>query len=133
MWLLAFYPLSSTADVRIVVIADCVAELLEFAAFVKLRISHRELHRPYAIPVGTVGCVVLLIPASAFVVLLVVMSSAVTWAVSSCAILIGLGLYPALLLVKRQEWFEFRQTTCYDREVVETDPLSTRVWTGDTI
>lgn len=102
--------------------ADCVAELLEFAAFIKLRVSHPELYRPYAIPLGTVGCALLLLPASAFVILLALMSSSTTWLVSGAAIVVGLVLYPALQHASRHGWCAFRGMTC--REVVGTEGLA---------
>lgn len=101
--------------------ADCFAELLEFAAFVKLRISHRDLYRPYEIPLGTVGVCILLLPAAVFVALLAVFSSALTWGVSLIAVLIGWGLYPCLEIAKRRRWCEFRPVTLYDGDATGTD------------
>lgn len=97
--------------------ADCFAELLEFAAFVKLRVSHRDLHRPYVIPLGTVGVSLLLLPAAIFVVVLASFSSGLTWVVSGVTILIGWGLYPALQFAKRRQWCEFRPMTPYESVV----------------
>ncbi|CAN0060351.1 unnamed protein product, partial [Hapterophycus canaliculatus] len=77
-------------------------------AFIKLRISHRDLHRPYEIPLGTLGVCLLLLPAACFVVLLAAFSSPTSWAVSGVGLLIGWGLYPGLQLAKRRQWCEFR-------------------------
>lgn len=96
--------------------ADCFAEILEFMAFIKLRISHRDLHRPYEIPLGTVGVCVMLLPPAVFVVLLAAFSSGTTWAVSAGALLIGWAIYPCLQLAKRRQWCEFRATTLYEGE-----------------
>lgn len=100
--------------------ADCIAELLEFAAFIKLRISHPDLYRPYAIPLDTRGCIILLLPASIFVVLLTAVSSTVTLAVASLAVVFGVVLYPVLRLANRRGWCEFRDVTCCDQETTET-------------
>lgn len=39
-----------------------LALLIEYCAFIKLRISKPDLHRPYKIPISTTGCIILLIP-----------------------------------------------------------------------
>jgi amino acid transporter len=39
----------------------CVAEFLEFLAFIHLRFKYPDLHRPFAIPLGNVGCCFLLL------------------------------------------------------------------------
>jgi len=41
----------------------CLAELLEFAAFIQLRVSRPDLERPYRIPLPTWGLVLMLSPA----------------------------------------------------------------------
>lgn len=93
---------------------DCFAEVLEFMAFIKLRISHRDLHRPYEIPLDTVGVCFLLLPAAVFVVLLATLSSRTTWIVSGGALVVGWAIYPCLQLAKRRQWCEFRATTLYE-------------------
>lgn len=100
---------------------DCFAEILEFVAFIKLRVSHRDMHRPYEIPLDTVGVCLLLLPATSFVLLLAAFSSVITWVVSGVALLIGVGLYPGLLLAKREKWCEFRSATRYEGDVDGAD------------
>ena len=39
-----------------------LALLIEYCAFIKLRISKPDLYRPYRVPINTVGCVILLLP-----------------------------------------------------------------------
>ncbi|EFJ45190.1 amino acid carrier 4, partial [Volvox carteri f. nagariensis] len=51
----------------------CLAELLEFAAFVWLRIKRPDLPRPYRVPLPTWGLVVMLLPASALLVVVLAM------------------------------------------------------------
>ena len=51
----------------------CLAELTEFAAFIWLRISAPDLHRPYRVPLPTWACVVMLLPASALLLTLLVL------------------------------------------------------------
>ncbi|CAM9624730.1 unnamed protein product [Laminaria digitata] len=111
------------AIVEILNLLYCFAELLEFAAFVKLRVHHGDLYRPYAIPLGTVGVCVLLLPAAVFIVLLASLSSRLTWAVSGVALFIGWGLYPCLQIAKRRNWFEFRPLTLYEDSFVESERI----------
>lgn len=108
----------ANATVRIATTADCFAEILEFMAFIKLRISHRHLHRPYEIPLGTAGVCFLLLPPAGFVVLLAAFSSGVTWVVSGGVLLIGWAIYPGLQLAKRRQWCEFRAVTLYEGDAV---------------
>lgn len=69
----------STKEGRVLQIVDlmnivyCLAELVEFAAFVYLRYSAPNLHRPYQVPLPGWGCGLLLLPASAFLVTIIVM------------------------------------------------------------
>lgn len=102
-------------------IADCFAEILEFMAFIKLRISHRDLHRPYEIPLGTFGVCCLLLPPAAFVILLAAFSSWTTWVVSGVALLFGWGLYPGLQLAKRRQWCAFRPMTLHEGDAGEAE------------
>ena len=46
----------------------CLAELLEFAAFVWLRVKAPNLHRPYRVPLPTWGLILMLLPANALLV-----------------------------------------------------------------
>lgn len=94
--------------------ADCFAEILEFMAFIKLRISHGDLDRPYEIPLGTIGVCLMLLPAAGFVLLLATFSSTTTWVVSGAVLLVGWGLYPGLQLARRRQWCEFRASTLYE-------------------
>jgi len=51
----------------------CIAELIEFAAFLKLRWSHSDLPRPYKIPLNFVGCVCMLTPPCILCVVILVL------------------------------------------------------------
>ena len=62
----------------------CLAELMEFAAFVWLRISAPELHRPYRVPLPTWGCALMLLPASVLLITIIVMPIySLDWLVSA--------------------------------------------------
>jgi amino acid transporter len=65
------------------------AQMLEFAAFIKLRISAGNIHRPYKIPLSTRGCVCMLILPFLFMIIMICLASFKTWLV--CALVVGLG------------------------------------------
>jgi amino acid transporter len=46
----------------------CLAELLEFAAFIWLRIKSPNLHRPYKVPLPTWGLILMVLPANILLV-----------------------------------------------------------------
>lgn len=89
----------------------CLAELLEFAAFIRLRIKHPDLERPFKVPLPTWGLVCMLMPAS--VLLLFVMVNpfitgnvpVISFTLGSVAL--GCILYPLLGLARRRKWCEF--------------------------
>jgi amino acid transporter len=46
-----------------------ISLLMEYTAFLKLRIYHPELNRPWKIPFGTVGCIIFFLPTYFFILL----------------------------------------------------------------
>jgi len=58
--------------------AYAIPLLVEFAAFIKLRVTDGDVNRPYRIPLNTVGCVIFLLPASIFLVYLTLVASNIT-------------------------------------------------------
>lgn len=85
-----------------------MAELLEFAAFVWLRVKYPALHRPFRVPLPVWGLVLMLLPAS--VLLLTVLALPVlardwrTIGATLGAVAAGLILYPLLQLARRRRW-----------------------------
>jgi hypothetical protein len=63
--------------------------------------------RPWKIPLGVVGCSIMLTPAAAFLAVLIAFSSKLTWLV--CALLIAAGfiLHPLLEIARKRKWCEF--------------------------
>lgn len=74
----------------------CFSQLIGFAAFIKLRVAHPNLHRPFRIPVNLLGAVIMLICPVALLGYILYLASAMTWAI--CGAFTGLGciLYYAL-------------------------------------
>ncbi len=78
----------------------CFAELLEFAAFIWLRIKLPHLYRPFKVPLPTWACVLMLLPASTLLAGMIVVSvfqedmQVISWSVGT--VLVGSLLYPTL-------------------------------------
>ncbi|GAB4853445.1 hypothetical protein Ancab_017635 [Ancistrocladus abbreviatus] len=81
-----------------------IAMLLEFAAFIKLRITKPDLHRPFKVPLGTLGIIILCLPPSLLLVLVMCFASFKTLAVSSAAVVLGFVLYPILVHPENRKW-----------------------------
>ncbi|KAK1261335.1 putative polyamine transporter [Acorus gramineus] len=85
----------------------CFGMLIEFLAFIRLRMKYPEAPRPYKIPLGTVGSVLMLIPPTVLIVVVLVLSSFKVFLVSLGAILIGLILHPCLMYTDKRRWLKF--------------------------
>ncbi|KAG0456889.1 hypothetical protein HPP92_022046 [Vanilla planifolia] len=85
----------------------CIAMLLEFAAFVRLRLKYPDAARPYRVPMGTAGCVAMVVPPSVLALTVLAFSSLKVALVSLGAVGFGLVLYPVLRVVKRKGWMRF--------------------------
>ncbi|KAI3679990.1 hypothetical protein L2E82_50727 [Cichorium intybus] len=85
----------------------CFGMILEFIAFVRLRMKYPAASRPYKIPVGTTGSVLLCVPPTILICVVLALSSIKVMVVSVIAIVIGLGLHPFLKLVERKRWVKF--------------------------
>ena len=84
-----------------------IGMLLEFAAFIKLRIKKPDLHRPYKVPLGTFGVTMLCLPPALMLVLVMCLASLKTFLVSGAVIFIGFLLYPTLVHAKERKWTQF--------------------------
>ena len=85
----------------------CFAALLEFAAFVKLRISKPGMHRPYRVPVSTKGAIAMLAIPSFFIVLVLCLSSMRTFLACACIMVVGFFLPGLLERAKKMKWCRF--------------------------
>ncbi|XP_065871783.1 probable polyamine transporter At3g19553 [Euphorbia lathyris] len=104
-----------------------IGMLLEFAAFIKLRIHRPEMHRPYKVPLETFGATLLCLPPSALLVLVMCLASLRTYLVSTAVIAVGFILYPVLIHAKDRQWIRFdaqqplqpKSAAVSDREVAD--------------
>ncbi|KAI3728032.1 hypothetical protein L6452_16658 [Arctium lappa] len=85
----------------------CFGMILEFIAFVRLRMKYPAASRPYKIPVGTVGSVLLCVPPTILICVVLALSSLKVMIVSVIAIVIGLVLQPFLKHVEKKRWIKF--------------------------
>lgn len=103
----------------------CWAQLLEFAAFISLRRKRMDLHRPYKIPVGTLGATLLLVFPTVTVVIMIAWSSFKTWMVGGSFMIFGL-LMPKLMkflsfhgvfeFIPEEERIQSSKTDCETKE-----------------
>lgn len=85
----------------------CFGMLLEFIAFVLLRVRRPDAPRPYRVPLGTAGCVAMLVPPTALIVVVLALSTLKVALVSLGAVAVGLVLQPALRFVEKKGLLRF--------------------------
>ena len=97
-----------------------IALLMEYSAFVHLRLRRPELHRPYRIPLNTLGCCLLFLPTFLVTLLLLSLATFRTYIFILCANLVGFLLYYAWQqdLMRRQS--ELCQSVCVKYSPVQT-------------
>uniref|UniRef100_A0A0D9VJV9 Polyamine transporter PUT1 n=1 Tax=Leersia perrieri TaxID=77586 RepID=A0A0D9VJV9_9ORYZ len=103
--------LLSTMSFQEIVAAEnflyCFGMLLEFAAFVVHRVRRPDAERPYRVPMGTAGCVAMLVPPTALIAVVLALSTLKVAVVSLGAVAVGLVLQPALRFVEKKRWLRF--------------------------
>ncbi|XP_056169882.1 probable polyamine transporter At1g31830 isoform X2 [Syzygium oleosum] len=85
----------------------CFGMIMEFVAFVKLRVKHPAASRPYRIPVGTVGSILMCIPPTALLLVVMALAPSKVMGISLVAVMIGLVLEPCLRYAEKRRWFRF--------------------------
>ena len=85
----------------------CFGMILEFIAFIKLRVTHPNASRPYKIPLGTIGAVLMIIPPAILIIVVMAIASYKVMAVSILAMVIGFVLQPCLGYVEKKRWLRF--------------------------
>jgi len=66
-----------------------------------------ELVRPFRIPVGTVGVILLLLPATVLLIVVMCIASWKTVVISIAVSVLGFITYPALQHAKAKKWMQF--------------------------
>ncbi|KAK7252552.1 hypothetical protein RIF29_36586 [Crotalaria pallida] len=88
----------------------CFGMILEFIAFILLKIRHPNASRPYKIPGGTAGAILMCIPPTILICVVLALSSLKVAVISLIAVAIGLVLQPCLTYVERKRWMKFSQS-----------------------
>ncbi|KAK8472158.1 hypothetical protein PHAVU_002G128000 [Phaseolus vulgaris] len=85
----------------------CFGMILEFIAFILLRIKHPNASRPYKISGGTVGAFLICIPPTILICVVLFFSSLKIMFISLFAMAIGLVLQPCLKYAEKKRWMKF--------------------------
>ncbi|KAG4125612.1 hypothetical protein ERO13_D10G107000v2 [Gossypium hirsutum] len=85
----------------------CFGMILEFIAFIRLRMKYPAASRPYKIPVGTVGSILMCIPPTILICVVLAISSLKVAVISLVAVVIGLVMQPGLKYVEKRRWLKF--------------------------
>ncbi|PIN18608.1 Amino acid transporter [Handroanthus impetiginosus] len=85
----------------------CVGMMLEFIAFVRLRIIAPNVPRPYKIPVGTVGAVLMCVPPTLLICVVLAFSSVKVLIVSLVALSFGIIMQPCIKHSEKKKWLKF--------------------------
>ncbi|PKU68039.1 putative polyamine transporter [Dendrobium catenatum] len=85
----------------------CFGMILEFIAFIKLRIKCPSAPRPYKVPLDTLGCTLMLIPPTVLILVVLTFSSFKVMIVSLFAMLVGFILHPCLIYTEKNRWLKF--------------------------
>ena len=85
----------------------CFGQLIEFAAFIQLRLRYPHMPRPYMIPLNTVGMCIMLAFPTLFVFIILSFSSMWAVVVSGGLIMSGFLVYTVLGIAKERKWCEF--------------------------
>ncbi|KAJ3680694.1 hypothetical protein LUZ60_016972 [Juncus effusus] len=85
----------------------CFGMILEFIAFIVLRVKNPNVRRPFRVPFGTVGCVLMLIPPTVLIVVVLCFSTVKVAVISFAAVLVGFVMQPCLKHVEKKRWVRF--------------------------
>eukprot|EP00268_Persea_americana_P062685 TRINITY_DN8055_c0_g1_i2.p1 TRINITY_DN8055_c0_g1~~TRINITY_DN8055_c0_g1_i2.p1 ORF type:complete len:488 (-),score=62.65 TRINITY_DN8055_c0_g1_i2:1036-2499(-) len=85
----------------------CFGMILEFFAFIRLRMKYPTAKRPYKIPGGTIGAILLCIPPTILICVVLALSTLKVMVVSLVAVLIGLVMQPCLRYIDKRQWVKF--------------------------
>jgi hypothetical protein len=108
--------LSFSQVVEMLNLLYCFAQLIEFAAFVQLRIKHPDMPRPFKIPLGTVGVSLLLLVPTLFIFVMIGFSSVLSIVSAGCMCVLGFAVAHLLNVANDRGWCVF------ENQFIETCP-----------
>lgn len=83
---------------------------MEFVAFVKLRIKYPASSRPYKVPLGTTGAILMFTPPTLLILVVLALAPFKVMIISFLALIIGLVMQPSLSYSERRRWFRFSKS-----------------------
>ena len=83
-------------------VSYCMAQVLEFAAFIRLRIMYPDIDRPFKSPGGIWACVAIVTPATLFTLALMAVSPWQVWAAGGVQIVASYVVSVALTWAHRR-------------------------------
>ena len=89
--------------------AYSISMLLEFAAFIKLRITDADVERPFKLPFNTFGCILFVIPPTLICCFLLISASKMTYIYFSILSLFGLAFVFLQKFAKHYGWVEYAE------------------------
>ena len=84
-----------------------VALLMEYAAFVKLRITNPDLRRPFRLPFGTVGCILFVLPSCCITIFVMMMATKMTYLYVLVMVLFGAFFHFIQKAAKHYDWWQY--------------------------
>ena len=81
--------------------------IMEFIAFIKLRIDNPAASRPYKIPIGTTGSILMCIPPTLLILVVLALASLKVVVISLFIVSLGLIIHPCLTYTDRKRWLKF--------------------------
>lgn len=108
--------LSFSQVVEMLNLLYCFAQLIEFAAFVQLRIKHPDMPRPFRIPLGTFGVSLMLLVPALFIFVMIGFSSVLSIVCAGFMCVLGFAMAHLLNIANDRGWCVF------ENQFVETCP-----------
>jgi len=110
MFIMTMSTFNFTTLIEMVNFNYSISLLMEYAAFIKLRISKPDDPRPYRVPFQTTfGCILFITPGCIMIVLLLFMASYTTYLYFILFCFIGVVFYHVQEIGKRRQWFQFNE------------------------
>lgn len=106
--------MSFTSVIDMLNLLYCVGQIIEFFAFIHLRRTKPDLHRPYSVPLGTMGCAIMLSFPLAFILIILSFSSTASLIFTVVLSLVGVAAYYVLEHAKKSSWCMFDGLGAYD-------------------
>jgi hypothetical protein len=83
---------------------------ISFGSFRSTSISSlrfTSVPRPYRIPLGTFGCILLILPPSIMTLFVMAYATKMTYAYISGILIVGVGIFELQKVARRNEWCEY--------------------------